>query len=117
MTRLSLDDIALAHDDLHRPECVLATKAGHLYVSDTRGGITQIAADGSRHFFGRAEDPASARYRPNGFAMRRDGSFLFANQGEDGGVFQLSRDGEVRPFLLEVEGFRLGPRQLRAGGC
>jgi sugar lactone lactonase YvrE len=41
--------------------------------------------------------------------MRRDGSFLFANQGEDGGVFALGRDGTVRPFLLEVEGFRLGP--------
>ncbi len=107
--RLALDDIEAGEGGLHRPECILATRAGNLYVSDVRGGITQIAPDGTRTFFGRAEDPEVGRFKPNGFAMRRDGSFLFANQGPDGGVFELARAGEPGPYLLEVEGFRLGP--------
>ncbi len=106
---LALGEIEFGEGGLHRPECVLATRAGNLYVSDVRGGISRIAADGERTFFGQAEDPAEARFKPNGFAMRPDGSFLFANQGEAGGVFEMCRDGQARPYLLEVDGLRLGP--------
>jgi hypothetical protein len=42
--------------------------------------------------------------------LRRDGSFLFADLGvEHGGVFSLSRSGEIRPFLEEVDGVALPP--------
>ena len=48
--------------------------------------------------------------KPNGIALRSDGSFLIAHLGaEAGGVFQLHRSGEVMPFLLEVEGDPLPP--------
>ena len=38
-----LDGVSFIGQDLCRPECVLATKAGNLYVSDFRGGVTLIA--------------------------------------------------------------------------
>jgi len=42
--------------------------------------------------------------------LRRDGSFLFADLGaEQGGVFALSRSGEIRPFLEDVDGLALPP--------
>jgi hypothetical protein len=48
--------------------------------------------------------------RPNGIALRRDGSFLLADLGEQsGGVFELRRDGAVRPLLEEVDGLPLPP--------
>jgi hypothetical protein len=33
---------------LHRPECVVTTPAGEVFVPDWRGGVTRIAADGSQ---------------------------------------------------------------------
>ena len=106
---LMLDDIVYGAGTLYRPECILTTRAGNLYVSDIRGGITQIAPDGSQSFFGEPAEPAEARYKPNGFAMLKDGAFLFANQGPDGGVFRVDRAGETTPFLLEVDGIELPP--------
>ena len=41
--------------------------------------------------------------------MLRDGSFLIANRGDgrEGGVWRLHRNGQVEPFLLEVDGITL----------
>lgn len=48
--------------------------------------------------------------RPNGIALRRDGSFLLADLGETrGGVFALARNGELRPFVESVDGIELPP--------
>ncbi len=107
--RLSLDDITFGEGGLYRPECILATARGALYVSDIRGAITEISATGARRFVGRPEPPGERRFKPNGFAMRRDGSFLFANQGAEGGVFALSPDGEAEPYLVELDGWTLPP--------
>jgi sugar lactone lactonase YvrE len=47
--------------------------------------------------------------------LRRTGTFLLADLGESqGGVFELSRDGSVRPFLEEVDGFELPPTNFVA---
>jgi sugar lactone lactonase YvrE len=96
--------------DLHRPECVLCTHAGHVWTSDWRGGVTRLAPDGSSAAIlgrGSAEDPP---LRPNGLALLPDGSFLVADLGEGrGGVWRLQRSGEVQPFLLEIDGQRLPP--------
>ncbi|MEO8347163.1 MAG: SMP-30/gluconolactonase/LRE family protein [Betaproteobacteria bacterium] len=94
---------------LQRPECVLATERGDLYTADWRGGVAHIHPDGRQSLYRcvlAGERPA----RPNGIALRRDGSFLFADLGADlGGVFALARDGTVRPFLAEVDGVPLPP--------
>ncbi len=107
--RLSLAEIGALGSGLMRPECVLATRAGTLYVSDARGGIAEIAPDGGVGFFGKMAAPAESEFKPNGIALCRDGSFLFANQGAAGGVWRMGRDGVATPYLLEVEGFPLPP--------
>lgn len=107
--RLALDDLEPVGSGLVRPECVLATRAGRLYVSDARGGVSEIAPDGGTRFFGTMADPATSEFKPNGFAMMADGTFLFANQGPAGGVWRMGRDGQATPYLSEVDGIELPP--------
>jgi sugar lactone lactonase YvrE len=108
---LPVDPLSLAFigSGLVRPECVLATRSGALYTADWRGGVAQTAADGT-HTLYRGELPNERPLRPNGIALRSDGSFLLADLGETlGGVFALRRDGDVRPFLQRVDGLDLPP--------
>lgn len=108
MAMISLSEIKLVGHDLHRPECVHCTKAGFVYVSDWRGGVTRIGRDGSQTSYLAGE--ASFQVKPNGFAILPDGSFLLAHLGaEAGGVFQLKRSGELMPFVLELDGEVLPP--------
>lgn len=100
----SLEDIG---DDLHRPECVLCTADGSVFVSDWEGGVCQITPDGGQTRF-LAADP-SIDLKPNGIALQADGSFLLANLGEDGGVWHLDRNGDVQPFVIEIENVLLPP--------
>jgi sugar lactone lactonase YvrE len=104
---ISLDDVAELGAGLVRPECVLCTAAGNVYTSDWRGGIACTRSDGGHVLIGRPATTETPPFKPNGFALRRDGSFLFANLGADGGVWQLARDGTITPFLLEVDGLAL----------
>jgi sugar lactone lactonase YvrE len=106
---VSLADLAFVGAGLKRPECVLATAQGELYAADWRGGVAQVRPDGS-HVLYAATLPGGRPLRPNGVALRRDGSFLLADLGETlGGVFALARDGSVQPFLEEVDGAALPP--------
>ena len=104
---IDLDDVEFLGAELARPECVLCTKAGALFVSDWDGGVTRIGPDGGQQ---RILAPASAGLRPNGIALSRDGSFLIAHLGDtEGGVFRLRRDGGLEPVLIEVAGEALPP--------
>jgi sugar lactone lactonase YvrE len=99
---LSLTDFRRTGADLHRPECVLTTRSGELYVSDERGGVTRIAPDGSMTFYsGKTADAQTLA--ANGFAMLADGSFLIAPL-IGGGVFRLHRNGQAEMFLHEADG-------------
>ncbi len=101
--------IAFTGTGLVRPECVLATSEGMLYTGDWRGGVACTRRHGSHTLFA-GTLPGGRPLRPNGIALRRDGSFLLADLGETaGGVFVLTRDGEVRPFLERVDGEDLPP--------
>jgi sugar lactone lactonase YvrE len=84
--------------DLHRPECVLACASGRLFMSDNRGGVTTIAPDGAQRMIGQSN------LVPNGIALCRDGSFLVANLGPDGGVWRVGADGQTSPFLQVIDG-------------
>ena len=99
---LTLRDFRFVGRDLARPECVLATAGGDLYVSDRRGGVTRIRPDGSQTLIG-----GRGTVLPNGIALDRDGSFLLANLHGEGGVWRLGPDGALVPVLLEVEGVAL----------
>ena len=99
---------------LVRPECVLATADGSLYTADWRGGVAQTRPDGTQALFA-AGSHGTRPLRPNGIALRRDGSFLLADLGDaEGGVFALSRDGKVAPFLQSVDGVDLPPTNFVA---
>lgn len=94
---------------LVRPECVLANRYGDLYCADWRGGVAHLLPDGSQRLYaGRMPDGSEAK--PNGIALLPDGDFLFAHLGaETGGVFRLSRDGAIEPWLTAVAGQPLPP--------
>jgi sugar lactone lactonase YvrE len=105
----SVDAISFLGCGLVRPECVLATARGDVYTSDWRGGVAHLAADGTQQLY-RGQLPDGGELRPNGIALLADGSFLLAHLGaEQGGVYRLQRDGQVTPWLLEVQGQALPP--------
>ena len=94
---------------LTRPECVLTTRRGDVYTSDWRGGVAHLRPDGSQTLYS-AKGLDGLPLRPNGIALQADGSFLLAQLGtDDGGVYRLTRSGELTPFLREVEGKALPP--------
>ncbi len=94
---------------LVRPECVLATRAGDLFTADWRGGVAHIRPDGSQALYS-GPGPDGLVLKPNGIALQRDGSFLVTHLGAaEGGVYRLTRDGEVTPWLLAVDGADLPP--------
>jgi sugar lactone lactonase YvrE len=106
---LSLSELGCIGRDLRRPECVLTTRAGDVYTADWRGGVAHLRPDGSQVVYAAAL-PGGRPLRPNGIALRPDGSFLLADLGDElGGVFQLSRDSTVQPLLEEVDGVALPP--------
>lgn len=95
-------------EGLHRPECVIADPGGGVFVSDWRGGVTRIGADGDHSSW--LCQPGAFALKPNGFALDGDHGFLVAHLGEDtGGVWRLGRDGSVRPVLQQVDGIDVPP--------
>jgi sugar lactone lactonase YvrE len=106
---IDLASIRRVGTGLQRPECVLANARGDVFTADWRGGVAHIRPDGTQALY-RCDLPGGRPARPNGIALRRDGSFLFADLGAElGGVFALSRDGAVRPFIEAVDGTALPP--------
>jgi len=106
MQAKTLADVTFIGAGLQRPECVLATRRGVLYVSD-REGYAAIAPDGSVARI-RAKNPPE-HFLPNGIALLPNGSVLLADLGLGGGVWTLAPDGALAPWLMEVEGMRLHP--------
>jgi sugar lactone lactonase YvrE len=100
---------AYAGKGLVRPECVLTNSRGDLFTADWRSGVAHIRPDGSQIFY--AAQPVDGEVlKPNGIALRSDGSFFLAHLGAElGGVFSLQRDGQTRPVLTEVDGIALPP--------
>lgn len=106
---LPFEDLRFVGSGLVRPECVLANAAGDLFTADWRGGVAHLRPDGSQALYV-GPGPDGLVLKPNGIALMRDGSFLLTHLGDDeGGVFQLQRDGRVTPWLLQVDGADLPP--------
>jgi SMP-30/Gluconolactonase/LRE-like region len=104
--RIAVSELQFVGQDLARPECVVATARGAVFVSDKRGGITCLRADGRREFIaGLGVDG----FLPNGFALLPDRSFAVANIGHLGGAWRLMPDGELIPQVIEVKGMALPP--------
>jgi sugar lactone lactonase YvrE len=106
-----MDSLSLSFvgEGLVRPECVLANAAGGLFTADWRGGVAHLQPDGRQALYA-GPGPDGLALKPNGIALLRDGSFLVTHLGDDaGGVFHLQRGGQVRPWLLQVDGIDLPP--------
>jgi hypothetical protein len=101
---VALSELEFVGRDLARPECVVTTASGELFVSDRRGGIMRIGADGTQELI-RARGVEG--FLPNGFSLLPDRSFAIANLGPDGGAWRMLADGTLVPEVLEVEGQRL----------
>jgi hypothetical protein len=107
---IDLDEVSFVGVDLVRPECVLATASGDIFAADWRGGVSHIRPDGTQRLYLGTTGDLPEGPRPNGIALERDGSFLFANLGTDvGGVWRIDRTGQIRPILTEVEGSAIPP--------
>lgn len=105
---IALNDITTIGHGFARPECVLCTANGRVYVADWRGGVTIIEADGAQWSL-LARD-TGFDIRPNGICLMEDGSILLCHLGgESGGVFRLFEDGTLSEFLVEVDGVALPP--------
>jgi len=106
---LSLDAVRFVGSGLNRPECVLCTARGDIFSADWRGGVAHLLPDGTQRLY-RGTAPDGRELRPNGIALNADGSFLLADLGSDrGGVYRLTRAGEVSVFLERVDGIDLPP--------
>lgn len=106
--RLSLDALHRFGHGLARPESVHVYADGSLAVSHRGRGISMISPAGEVRTLG--PSPAMAggsELIPNGIALQADGSFLIANIGEGGGIWRLSAQGELTPYLMEVDGVAL----------
>jgi hypothetical protein len=105
---IELNEINDLGHDLQRPECVLCTSNGRVFVTNVKGGITVIEPDGQQSNL-IAKNPGFD-LAPNSFCLVPDGSVLLANLGAvDGGVHRLNRNGDCKPFVIEADGQVLPP--------
>ena len=110
MSPIPLSEVSLLGKGLVRPECVLATQSGNLYTADWRGGVAHLKGDGSQALYSGTTADLPEGLQPNGIALEPDGSFLIANLGSEmGGVWRLTRDGQVSPVLTEIDGQPIPP--------
>jgi sugar lactone lactonase YvrE len=86
---------------LSRPECVLPEPDGSLWVSDERGSLSHVQADGSVRTIG------SMGGAPNGFARDPDGLFWIADI-EGGRVCRMDADGRHEVVIDRHQGRPIG---------
>jgi hypothetical protein len=104
--KVSVADLQFIGQDLARPECVVATATGDVFVSDKRGGIVRLMPGGGQTFLaGEGVDG----FLPNGFSLLPDRSFAVANIGHLGGAWRLMPDGELIAEVVAVKGMALPP--------
>jgi sugar lactone lactonase YvrE len=99
---LGLDAVEEFGTGLERPECVHCTAQGDVFVSDWRGGVLRIRADGTQQLYKGLID-GRRPVKTNGFAILPDRSFLLAHLDDrEGGVWRLTLEGELTPWLQDL---------------
>jgi sugar lactone lactonase YvrE len=99
-----LSEVTFVGRNLRRPECVLSTASGDLYVAALGQGVVHISPQGDQNAIGAVRTVEGKDFIPNGLVLEPDGSFLVTNMGEGGGLWRLSRNGEIEPVLRQVDG-------------
>ena len=96
-----LNKIKFIGKDLKRPECVLIDPENTLHVSDFRGGIARIKPNGQTKL---TKPKNGFKIKPNGLTIINKNSWLVTHLDETkGGVYKLSFDGVIEPYLLRIE--------------
>lgn len=98
---ISLSELRYLGEGLRRPESILATARGELFVSDHVEGVREVRVP-PRPLVGKPPG-----FLPNGFAMTRERDFLVANLAGVGGVWRIDAQYQASPFIMEVEGEKL----------
>ncbi|MBN3856784.1 SMP-30/gluconolactonase/LRE family protein [Paraburkholderia sp. Ac-20340] len=98
---VALDSVSTIGAGLTRPESVHWWN-GALYSCDLEGVIAITDTNGrSRLLCPPGSLPAGVR--PNGIARRANGTFIFANIGPGGGIWQV-KGSSVSPLVQEIQG-------------
>ncbi|MCG8339050.1 MAG: SMP-30/gluconolactonase/LRE family protein [Proteobacteria bacterium] len=105
--KVEVDSLKFVGEGLNRPECVLCTANGAIYTADWRGGVCQILPDGRQSWI--LANDCSFDFKPNGIALEETGHFLIANLGADGGLYRLSRQGELEVVADVIDGKKIPP--------
>ena len=99
---MNIDLSAIRHvgAGLRRPESVIATARGDLFVSDHDCGVRALSRPATR------PQGMPEGFLPNGIALTPEREFLIANLGTTcgGGVWRLDQQHQMRPWLMEVDG-------------
>lgn len=101
--KIGLGTLGYVGEGLNRPESVIATARGELFVSDHACGVRQIGQPRRRL------EGVPAGFMTNGIALTPDREFLVANLGAScgGGVWRIDREHRLSPLLMEVDGVPL----------
>jgi len=127
--RVDPSTISYVGANIQRAECILATPDGSIWITDPRGGVLRIGADGSRKpILPKTREEAAAasetadwraRYEagsagtpgrkslPNGIAFAPNGDIYIANVGL-GRLERLTQAGELDVLLDSIEGKEIG---------
>lgn len=97
---IDLDSITLVGEGLSRPESVIATAKGELFVSDHGCSVRQL---------GQPRQPLHGMpegFLTNGITLTPEREFLVANLGTScgGGVWRIDHQRHLSPLLMEVDG-------------
>jgi gluconolactonase len=87
--------------DLARPECIVETPDGTLWIADDRSALLRFDADGTQTRIG------AIGGSPNGFAIGPDGRFWIA-EIDGGRICAMSADGTLEEVLDRFDGAPLG---------
>ena len=102
-----LNKIKFVGKDLNRPECVLVDPENTLHVSDFQGGVKRILNSGEIKF---TKPKNGFNIKPNGITIFNKSSWLVTHLDETkGGVYKLSFDGDIEPYLLKIEDIPIPP--------
>jgi sugar lactone lactonase YvrE len=98
--KIELSSVRYVGTGLKRPESVIATARGELFVSDHDSGVRALTSPAPR------PQGMPDGFLPNGIALTPEREFLIANLGTvcGGGVWRLDRQQQLRPWLMEVDG-------------
>lgn len=107
MFKLKPEDISQIGRGMQRPECVLATKSGDLFCSDSRGGYNIVKPDGATRFVKAIGAPAD--FMPNGIALLPNRDVLAANLADSSGVWRIQPDGQASLYISAADGEDLPP--------